>query len=93
MSLIKDGNIGGRKEAVDAGGSLPKLRGEALVALEPFEGVFGSKKTRKRARLQAADLATLATQVNKSKASWFAQCVAVPTPLVLAMPARRALIC
>lgn len=62
MSLIKDGNVGGRTDAAGAEGSLPKLRGEALVALEPFEGVFGSKKTRKRARLQAADLATLATQ-------------------------------
>ena len=65
MSLIKDGNIGGRKEAVGVDGSLPKLRGDALVALEPFEGVFGSRKTRKRPRLQVADLATLAANVRK----------------------------
>ncbi|CDJ65146.1 nucleolar GTP-binding protein NOG2, putative [Eimeria necatrix] len=63
MSLINDGNVGGKKEALAAGGALPKLSGEALLAIEPFEGVFGSKKTRKRPRLQAADLATLALQV------------------------------
>lgn len=63
MALIKDGNVGGKTEAVGSEDSLPKLRGEALVALEPFEGVFGSKKTRKRVRMPAADLATLASQV------------------------------
>ncbi|KAL8453229.1 hypothetical protein Emag_001961 [Eimeria magna] len=63
MSLIKDGNVGGKKDPVNgASDAVPKLRGDALVALEPFESVFGSKKTRKRARLRAADLATLATQ-------------------------------
>ncbi|CDJ27069.1 nucleolar GTP-binding protein NOG2, putative [Eimeria mitis] len=70
MSLIKDGNVGGQKEAVTAGGSLPKLRGDALIALEPFEGVFGSKKTRKRPRLQAADLTTLASQAAEREAAF-----------------------
>ncbi|KAL8426546.1 hypothetical protein Efla_006611 [Eimeria flavescens] len=38
MSLIKDGNVGGRKETIgSAGEAAPRLRGEALVALEPFE--------------------------------------------------------
>ena len=73
MSLIKDQNVGGNKEAVTTGGPLPKLRGDALVALEPFEGVFGSKKTRKRPRLQAADLTTLASQVRSTHA--FLRCV------------------
>ncbi|KAL8433467.1 hypothetical protein ACSSS7_003857 [Eimeria intestinalis] len=66
MSLIKDGNVGGKKEAVNgASDSLPKLRGDALIALEPFESVFGNKSTRKRARLRVADLATLATQAEE----------------------------
>ncbi|CDJ58464.1 nucleolar GTP-binding protein NOG2, putative [Eimeria maxima] len=70
MSLIKDRNVGGKKEAVTTGGQLPKLSGDALVALEPFEGVFGSKKTRKRPRLQAADLTTLATQAAEREAAF-----------------------
>ncbi|XP_026190193.1 nucleolar GTP-binding protein 2 [Cyclospora cayetanensis] len=70
MSLIKDGNVGGQKQAMGPEGSLPKLQGDALVALEPFEGVFGSKKTRKRPRLQAADLATLASQAAVREAAF-----------------------
>ncbi|KAL8270937.1 hypothetical protein Esti_005149 [Eimeria stiedai] len=66
MSLIKDGNVGGKKEAVNGTiDGMPKLHGDALVALEPFESVFGNKKTRNRARLRAADLATLATQAEE----------------------------
>ncbi|KAL8451836.1 hypothetical protein Emed_001716 [Eimeria media] len=66
MSLIKDGNVGGKKEAVNStSDGMPKLRGDALVALEPFESVFGNKKTRKRPRLRAADLATLASQAEE----------------------------
>lgn len=71
MALINDGNVGGRKEVIGSdSSSLPKLRGDTLVALEPFEGVFGSKKTRKRARIQAADLATLATQAAEREAAF-----------------------
>ncbi|CDI75180.1 nucleolar GTP-binding protein NOG2, putative [Eimeria praecox] len=70
MTLIKDRNVGGKKEAVSPGGALPKLSGDALIALEPFEGVFGSKKTRKRPRLQAADLTTLASQAAEQEAAF-----------------------
>lgn len=64
MSLIKDGNVGGKTEPMGPEGATPKLNAEALLALEPFSEVFGSKKTRKRARISAANLATLASQVS-----------------------------
>lgn len=97
MSLIKDRNVGGKKEAVTTGGQLPKLSGDALVALEPFEGVFGSKKTRKRPRLQAADLTTLATQVSTipvyRQGPWAMEPLEYRATTKYALPARSGHIC
>lgn len=72
MALIKDGNSGGAlstlsSETPAASGvasALPRASSaNGLLALEPFEAVFGRGKTRKRPKLLAADLASLAAQV------------------------------